>query len=68
MSFKNYKSWIAFFTFLIAFIYAVFSDKPEPVVYTTGLFFLVVTIAFMLRSDQLLELIKAVVERFKNNA
>lgn len=65
MDFKNYKSWLAFFAFLIAFLYAVFADKPEPVVYTTGLFFLVVTIAFMLRSDQLLDLIKVVIERFK---
>jgi len=62
---KNYKSWFAFVTFLSAFAYSVFSDKPEPIVYTTGLFFVVITIAFMLRSEELLQLMKIVIERFK---
>lgn len=66
--YKNYKSWLAFMAFMSTFIYSVFSDKPEPIVYTTGLFFTIITIAFMLRSEQLLELIKIVIERFKKSA
>jgi len=65
MDFKNYKSWFAFFTFMIAFIYSVYLGKSEPIIYTTGLFFTIVTIAFMLRSEQLLELIKLLAERRK---
>lgn len=67
MDFKNYKSWLAFFTFMSAFAYSVYIGKSEPIIYTTGLFFTIITIAFMLRSEQLLELIKIAAERFKKD-
>ena len=67
MDFKNYKSWFAFFTFMGTFIYSVYMGKSEPIIYTTGLFFTIITIAFMLRSEQLLELIKIAADRFKKD-
>ena len=62
---KNYKSWIAFFTFGGAYLYAIYSEATEPIVWSTGLLFLVVTVSVMLRSEQLMELIKLALERKK---
>lgn len=62
---KNYKSWIAFFAFGIAFLYSVFAGESEPIVWSTGLLFLVVTVAMMLRSEQLMALIKLAIESKK---
>jgi len=62
---KNYKSWIAFFTFGTAYIYSIYSEASEPIVWSTGVLFLIVTVSLMLRSDQLIELIKIALERKK---
>lgn len=62
---KNYKSWIAFMVFLGAYIYSVWFIKEEPIIYTTGIFLILVTFGIMLRSEQLMELLKILIERFK---
>lgn len=62
---KNYKSWIAFFVFGAAYLYAIYSNASEPVVWSTGLLFLVITVAMMLRSEQLMSLIKLAIESKK---
>lgn len=62
---KNYKSWIAFFVFMGAYAYAVYSIKEEPIIYTTGIFFILISFGIMLRSEQLMELLKILIERFK---
>lgn len=65
---KNYKSWLAFMVFMVAYGYAVFKGQPEPVVYTTGLFFVFISFGMMLRSEQLYELLKTIAERLKKDA
>lgn len=62
---KNYKSWIAFMVFLGAYMHSVWFTKEEPIIYTTGIFLILVTFGIMLRSEQLMELLKILIERFK---
>jgi hypothetical protein len=35
---KNWKSLLTWLVFDISYNYAVYTGKPEPIVYTTGLF------------------------------
>ena len=48
---KNYKSWLAFMTFLGAYIYALVSDKSNLIVDTTGYLLLVSTAMMMVRNE-----------------
>ena len=54
---KNYKSWLAFMTFLGAYLYALVVDKSEVIVDTTGTLLLVVTMLMMVRNEVLGKLV-----------
>lgn len=54
---RNYKSWLAFMTFLGAYIYALLENKSDIIVDTTGTLLLVATMLMMVRSEVLGKLV-----------
>lgn len=62
---KNWKSFITWVIFAISYNYAVYTDKSEPIVYTTGLFTILMGIVFVFRNDFTKEAINKLLENIK---
>ena len=67
--FKNWKSFTTWIMFGASYNYAIYTDKSEPIVYTTGLFTLAMGLVFVFRDeftkDAITKLLNVVTERFK---
>lgn len=68
---KNWKSLLTWVIFAISYNYAIYTGKSEPVVYTTGLFTLVMGLIFIFRTemtkDSIAKIVDAIATKFKNN-
>ena len=62
---KNWKSFVTWVMFAIGYNYALYSGKDEPIVYTTGLFTMVMAIVFIFRADITVELISKFIDNMK---
>lgn len=62
---KNWKSFIAFFLFIIVYGYTAFSGKSADVIWNTGLLAFLAMTLIMSRSDLGAELMKMITEVIK---
>lgn len=66
---KNWKSLLTWVMFAASYNYAVYTNKSEPIVYTTGLFTLAMGLVFVFRDEftreAITKLLNAITERFK---
>jgi len=60
---KNWKSLISWAMFAVSYNFAVYTSKPEPIVYTTGLFAVIMSFAMMFRSDFTKDMISKLLDR-----
>ena len=63
--YKNWKSGIAFFSFLFIYWYSVFSDKSDIMVWNTGILAVIVTISIMARSEKAMDLLTSLINKKK---
>lgn len=63
--FKNWKSFLAFFLFLIIYGYTAFTVEDAETIWNTGLIALISFIAIMSRSDLGAQLMTALVDIIK---
>lgn len=61
----NWKSNVAFFAFLIAYIYAVYEIESVDMVEATGFLAIISTLAMMIRSEDLVLIVKDLAQGFK---
>lgn len=70
--FKNWKSFTTWVMFAASYNYAIYTDKDEPIVYTTGLFTLAMGLVFVFRDEftkeAITKLIESISTRFKKDA
>ena len=62
---KNWKSILSWSLFMIAYNYSLYAGKPEPIVYTTGLFAVFMSFAMMFRSEFTTEMIAKLIDNIK---
>lgn len=62
---KNWKSFISWLLFMVAYNYSLYTDKPENIVYTTGLFAVFMSFAMMFRSEFTTEMIAKLIDNIK---
>ena len=62
---KNWKSMATWLMFALSYNYAVYADKAEPIIYTTGLFTLVMGIVFVFRAEFTSEIISKLLDNIK---
>jgi len=62
---KNWKSFVAFFLFIVVYGYTAFSGKGADVIWNTGLLAFLAMTLIMSRSDLGAELMKMVTEVIK---
>ena len=65
MIFKNWKSILSWALFMVAYNYAIYTGKSEPIVYTTGLFAVFMSFAMMFRADFTKEMIAKLIDNIK---
>jgi len=62
---KNWKSLISWAMFAVSYNFAVYTSKPEPIVYTTGLFAVLMSFAMMFRADFTKDMISKLIDKIK---
>ena len=62
---KNWKSLISWAMFAVSYNFAVYTSKPEPIVYTTGLFAVLMSFAMMFRADFTKDMIAQIINKIK---
>ena len=62
---KNWKSFATWIMFAVGYNFSLYSGKPEPIVYTTGLFTLVMGVVFVFRTEFTSEIIGKLIDNIK---
>ena len=62
---KNWKSFISWLLFMLAYNYSLYTDKPEGIVYITGLFAVFMSLAMMFRSEFTADMIAKLIDNIK---
>ena len=62
---KNWKSILSWFLFMLAYNFALYTSKAEPIVYTTGLFAVFMSLAMMFRSEFTTDMIGKLIDNIK---
>lgn len=63
---KNWKSLLTWIVFGISYNYAVYTDKSEPIVYTTGLFTIVMGLVFVFRNELTADLVRNTIDKLSS--
>jgi len=61
--FKNWKSILSWAMFMAGYAYALSTGKPEGIVYTTGIFAVMMSVSMMFRSEMNTELISKLIDK-----
>jgi len=60
---KNWKSLMAWVMFMASYNFAVYTGKPDSIVYTTGLFAVLMSFAMMFRADFTKDMVAKLVDK-----